>query len=196
MPKTGLTADEIRDRAIEITIDLMREHGFGKVRLIDVARELGVSHAALYAHFADKEALLDAVSERWIRHIDAALDELCQKAKDPVVLIREWMLTLHRLKREKVLNDPELYKAFDMAADQAKPFIQEHLKNSRYQLTQLVKAAQADGKLTKYSVNKTLDILQAATMSFHHPKLVAQFLDHDRTRLLKRVLDVTLEGLG
>ena len=63
MPRTGLTASEIKEKAIDLTIEKMRANGFDKVRLTDVAKSLGVSHAALYSHFKDKTALFDAVSE-------------------------------------------------------------------------------------------------------------------------------------
>ena len=72
MPRTGLTASEIRQKAIDATMARMREDGFDKVRLTDIARELGLSHAALYAHFADRTALLDAVSEQWLSAIDTS----------------------------------------------------------------------------------------------------------------------------
>ncbi len=53
MPRTGMTAQQIRAKAIDITLACMRKHGFEKVRLSDVAKDLGVSHPAHYAHFAD-----------------------------------------------------------------------------------------------------------------------------------------------
>ena len=46
--------------------------GVDKVRMSDVARDIGVTHAALYPHFADKAALLDAVTQTWLRSVDAA----------------------------------------------------------------------------------------------------------------------------
>ena len=71
MPKTGLTAAEIRDKALDVTIEQIRRYGFDKVRLVDIAKDLGVSHAALYTHFADRGALLDAVSERWLNALES-----------------------------------------------------------------------------------------------------------------------------
>ena len=108
MPRTGLTAFEIKEKAINETILKMRAVGFDKVRLTDIAKKLGVSHAALYSHFKDKTALLDAVSERWLNEIDEKLRAVCQKRKDPIEKIQLWMLTLHRSKVAKILNDPEL----------------------------------------------------------------------------------------
>src|SRR5271155_2724206 len=106
MPKTGLTAEAVRDKAIEVTIEQMRRHGFDRVRLVDIAKDLGVSHAALYTHFADRSALLDAVSERWVNALETSLEAICRKDKDPVSKIHEWFQKLYSAKRAKALNDP------------------------------------------------------------------------------------------
>src|SRR5207237_539346 len=105
-----------------------------KVRLTDIAKELGVSHAALYSHFKDKTALLDAVSERWLLEIDENLEAVCHKPKEPTEKIFSWMLMLHRAKVAKVLHDPELYKAFDFSTSLQKPFVRRHMESMDTQL--------------------------------------------------------------
>src|SRR5580692_5968956 len=117
MPKTGLTPAAIRDKAIEATLEQMRRHGFDRVRLVDIAKDLGVSHAALYMHFADRGALLDAVSERWLKVLESSLDAISRKDKDPIAKIHEWFQKLHRAKREKLMNDPEPYKSFHAGSE-------------------------------------------------------------------------------
>src|ERR1700759_2718896 len=107
MPKTGLSPDEIREKAIASTIARMRRHGFEKVSLVDVAADLGLSHAALYSYFADKAALLDAVSERWLRAMDDELEKIVHRDRDPLLKIHDWFMRLHQMKREKVQHDPE-----------------------------------------------------------------------------------------
>jgi AcrR family transcriptional regulator len=195
VPKTGLTAVQIRDRAIDVAIAQMRRYGFEKVRLVDIAKDLGVSHAALYIHFADKAALLDAVSERWLKSLEAALECVCLKNKDPLAKIHEWFLKLYQMKREKVMNDPELYKAFKFAADQQKFIYKKHLAVMNCQLTELVKSATAQKKLTKHSIKKTVELLFETTMGFHNPTMIARHLNENRENLLKQVLDVVLDGL-
>lgn len=51
-------ADARRSAIIEVATRLFAERGYTDVRLIDVARALGVSKAALYRSFDSKEALL------------------------------------------------------------------------------------------------------------------------------------------
>jgi len=196
MPRTGLTAPEIKKKAIDETMAKMREAGFDKVRLVDIAKELGVSHAALYAHFKDKNALLDAVSERWLLEIDEALAAVCRKSKEPTEKILAWMLTLHRAKITKVLHDPELYKAFDLSTSIQKPFVKQHVETMRTQLLGLVKEAIAKKRLRDTDPESMAEVLAESMMAFHHPKLVAQHIHEKREPLLRLVLESVLRGLN
>jgi AcrR family transcriptional regulator len=195
MPRTGMTPAQIREKAIDHAIARMRKQGFDKVRLVDIAKDLGVSHALLYGHFADKSALLDAVSERWLRKIDEAHDLLCRSKKNPVDKIHDWFLLLHQQKREKVLNDPELYKAFNLATETEKPFVRVHLENVNRQLLGLVNEAIAAKKIRAGNPATLVKIIWETTMGFHHPKLVAQHLEEKREALLRLTLEVVLKGL-
>ncbi|MBM9548061.1 TetR/AcrR family transcriptional regulator [Leptospira sp. 201903074] len=196
MPRTGLTPSEIQDKAVEIAIDQMRAKGFEKVRLVDVAKEMRISHAALYSHFQDKTALLDAVSERWLVNLDKRQDLLVLEKRDPLQKILTWFLNLHRMKLEKVKVDPELYKAFDIAASESKPFIQTHLSNMRKQMSTLVTEAMEQKKLKKKDIKMVTEILITTGTAFTHPKLVAQYCEEDREPLLVQTIEAVLKGLA
>jgi AcrR family transcriptional regulator len=196
MPRTGLTALEIRNKAVDTTMVKMRQVGFDKVRLTDVAKELGVSHAALYSHFEDKSALFDAVSERWLLQIDDNLAAVCRRpAKDPSEKILAWMLTLHRAKLAKIQHDPELYKSFDLSSSMEKPYVRRHMETMRAQLVDLAKEAIAKRRLRGADPEAIATVLHESMMAFHHPKLVAQHMHEKREPLLRVVLDSVLKGL-
>ena len=196
MPRTGLTAEQIKEKAIEATLEKMREVGFEKVRLTDIAKELRLSHAALYAHFKDKSELLDAVSQRWVVELEETLDSICRKRKDPCARINDWALAIHRAKLEKVRLDPELYNAFDLASQQLKPFVKLHLENLHRQLLGLVIEAITKKQLNKADPEKLTKIISAAVVAFHHPRLVALYIEEQRESLLKQVIDSVLKGLN
>ncbi len=194
MPRIGLSAPAVRAKAIDITLAQMRRHGFERVRLRDVASELGVSHVALYAHFTDKAALLDAVTERWLDDVNAALAAIGSSRRSPVGKIRAWFVTFYRLKRERMLRDPELYRAFDAAAQGNKPVIAVHLATLRGQLLALVEGAAA--QLGADSAHDKAALLFEATTAFHHPKLVAERCTEDREAVLLQILDAMLIGIA
>jgi AcrR family transcriptional regulator len=51
----------------------LREHGADQLSLRELAREVGVSHAAPRRHFADRQALLDALAEAGFARLSAEL---------------------------------------------------------------------------------------------------------------------------
>ncbi len=195
MPKTGMTCTEIRAKAVQYAEERIRKYGFEKIRLIDVAKDLGISHAALYQHFPDKAALLESVTDKWLASADSELEKIVKQNKSANELIVLWFLSLHRIKRDKLSIDPELFKAFDTAADEKKECIQKHLLNAERQLSDLVSRAMQEGVIKKDSVPKTVEILFLGTMAFHYPKLVALNLHRNQEKKLKSVLNALLSGL-
>lgn len=72
------------------TLKLVVEKGIGNLTLREVARRIGVTHAAPYRHFADKAALLAAVAEEGFRKMGGLMAEIQAKfATDPVTRFRE-----------------------------------------------------------------------------------------------------------
>ncbi len=194
MPKTGLTSDQLKQKAIACTIERMRKFGYEKVRLSDIAKDLGVTHAALYSHFADKAALFDAVTEKWLLDVDEKLAAHCDPSKDPLECITNWCVELHKAKREKVQFDPELYRAFNFCAQIDKPFVQHHISTMRLQLKDLVERALVQ-KLIRGDAQEIVEQILDATTSFHHPSLVVYFIEQDREPALRKLLQVFFRGL-
>ncbi|MFF7748361.1 TetR/AcrR family transcriptional regulator [Streptomyces sp. NPDC007971] len=83
----------------------LREKGAGALSLRELARDIGVSHAAPGRHFKDKQALLDALAldgyERLNRTLDAA-------AEHPGRTLEERMTALTRAYLGFAVENPEL----------------------------------------------------------------------------------------
>ncbi|MFD9077275.1 TetR/AcrR family transcriptional regulator [Streptomyces lasiicapitis] len=60
----------------------LRERGADQLSLRDLAREVGVSHAAPRRHFPDRQALLDALAETGFAQLDSALRAALAGADD------------------------------------------------------------------------------------------------------------------
>jgi AcrR family transcriptional regulator len=71
---------DLRNALIQAGLELLAEGGAQELDLRKVARRAGVSHAAPYRHFADKQALIAAITEegfRWLaERIQATLREM------------------------------------------------------------------------------------------------------------------------
>jgi len=74
---------DLRHALIEASLALIAEEGFAALTLREVARRAGVTHAAPYRHFADKEALLAAVAEEGFRAMAAQMRERMDRETGP-----------------------------------------------------------------------------------------------------------------
>jgi AcrR family transcriptional regulator len=65
----------LRRALLDVALRLLEEYDPGHLSLRAIAREAGVSRAAPYHHFADREALLAAVAAEGFRSLRAAMME-------------------------------------------------------------------------------------------------------------------------
>lgn len=72
----------LRRALIDAALHILETQGVSALTLRAAARGAGVSQAAPYRHFADKEALLAAVAEEGFRTLSAAMGEATEKAGD------------------------------------------------------------------------------------------------------------------
>ena len=102
----------LREALVEAAVDVVREGGPEALALRELARRVGVSHAAAYRHFADREALVDAVAERAMVALLAvvharlaAVDEA-----DPVARARRRLVQIGVGYVDFALTEPGLFR--------------------------------------------------------------------------------------
>lgn len=65
---------DLKEALMKAAIEILATQGLDALSLRETARKAGVSHAAPYHHFRDKQALLDAVAERGFRLLRQAME--------------------------------------------------------------------------------------------------------------------------
>lgn len=74
---------DLRQALLDAAVGLIAAHGVHGLSLREAARQVGVSHAAPYRHFADKEALLFAIAEQGFEWLAAAGEAAMAGVEDP-----------------------------------------------------------------------------------------------------------------
>ncbi|HUF55521.1 MAG TPA: TetR/AcrR family transcriptional regulator [Thermohalobaculum sp.] len=82
MPDTALAAEAPR-RFLDVAARLFARDGYHAVSMRDIARALGVTPGAVYAHFPSKASVLAAVYADGVERIAAAVDAAIGGAEDP-----------------------------------------------------------------------------------------------------------------
>jgi AcrR family transcriptional regulator len=73
---------DLKNALIQAGIEILSEQGLQALSLRKVAQRAGVSHAAPYAHFKDKQALLAAISTEGYRKLYNCLAEVVEQYRD------------------------------------------------------------------------------------------------------------------
>src|SRR5260221_13429070 len=73
---------DLRNALIQAGLELLAEGGASALDLRKVARKAEVSHAAPYRHFADKQALIAAITEEGFQQLAAKIQAALHEASD------------------------------------------------------------------------------------------------------------------
>jgi AcrR family transcriptional regulator len=107
MPRKSYHHGDLKNSLVSAGITILAKEGVPGLTLRKVARKAGVSHAAPYAHFSDKQALIAAISTEGFRRIYNSMDAaVASYVDDPLrqLIAGAWAYF------QFGLNDPDHFK--------------------------------------------------------------------------------------
>jgi AcrR family transcriptional regulator len=98
------------DAVLEACVQVLRARGYAGATLARIAERAGVSVGSIYQYFPTKEALLAAVMERHLEHMQTALAAAAAAAwEQPLELAVRALVTASV---DAHLDDPDLHRVF------------------------------------------------------------------------------------
>lgn len=105
------SGEHLRDEILDATTDLLLETGHAKaVSIRLVSQRVGVTPPSIYLHFADKDALLDAVCARYFEKLDQEMGRVASDQPSTLEVLRAQGLAYVRF----ATQTPELYRIATM----------------------------------------------------------------------------------
>lgn len=98
---------DLKNALIQAGVEILAEEGLGALSLRKVAKQAGVSHAAPYSHFTDKQALIAAISTEGFKQLFVQIEEILNSFREtPKNLLIEtaWAYV------QFALNEPDRFK--------------------------------------------------------------------------------------
>ena len=125
-----MTAEQRREQILDVTRDIVDEHGFHAVTIDGVARAAGITRPVVYGHFDDLPGLLHALIEREAERATAQLEAALPRPApggDPIELLvgalEDWL--------EAVRAEPATWRMVLMPPEGAPKELHEGIAQSR-----------------------------------------------------------------
>jgi AcrR family transcriptional regulator len=175
--------------------DVLRRYGPAKTNVVDVARELGVSHGSVYRHFPTKAALRDAVAQRWLHEVSAPLEAIADGDEPAPERLRRWLETLIAAKRKRAEDDPELFATYVQLAGASRAVIGEHVGQLVGQLAKIIGDGVEQRSFAARDPDAAARAVFDATGRFHNPAHAAEWSDAGIDADFEAVWELVLRGL-
>jgi len=131
----------LREALLEAALDVVDSEGADAIRMRALARAAGVSSAAPFRHFPDKQVLLGAVAQRAAQRLDRRLDEAAADCEDALTQFRAMTVAYVRFAAEH----PDLFELIHSTDSVQARFLGEVNDERRLKLIALIIEGQNAG---------------------------------------------------
>jgi len=162
---------EVRDAIVSSAYELFRDKSYLRTSVAEIARKAGIVPSHIYVYFASKLAIFYAVYEPWLNKRLTRLERQLSKIEDPDQrLIRIIEAFWIRLPTEDNGFANNLMQAVS-TADPDEPYRSDLLSRSEKTLSQLLRRALPDNRMSDADCDRVAHILLMAFDGFivrHH----------------------------
>ncbi len=176
--------------------ELVRKRGSADIAMNELAAAAGMSPSNLYRFFESKEALMEAVAEKWFADKVAIMEEVT--ASD--LPVRDKLLSFFA-RRFAVMNarfneEPELFKSYCELGEQNIDVIRGYIDLGDHYLSMIVAEALDAGYLGDLSIDEAVSLINQMVSPYCMPEPLTHIGHKLSEAKLAKIIDTIFVGLG
>ncbi|WP_404373046.1 TetR/AcrR family transcriptional regulator [Sphingomonas sp. MMS24-J45] len=192
-PTTDLEAG--REALLDHVEALIAQRGGVSITLAELAAAANMSPANLYRFFENKEALYQAVAERWFAPKVRAMEEVL--ASD--LPIRQKFHAFYARRLAMILadyeRDPALFRSYLELGHQHMEIVRGFIDLADHFLAQLIAEAIAEGYFAGFEIDAAVSLVNLMVQTFCDPELVVLLIHSVNEQKLAIVIDTIFDGM-
>ena len=165
---------ETRRRIVETAERLFREIGYQKTTVADIAKVLRMSPANVYRFFDSKKAINEAVAERLMGEVEAALEAIADRRVPAGERLRALAECLHHMNAERYTANLRMHEMVEVALTESWDVIHGHLERVSAIYRRVVADGVTSGEFAVQDVDVAAGCVRFALIRFCHPALMVQ----------------------
>jgi AcrR family transcriptional regulator len=194
-PQTDIEAGRIQ--LMEVVDDLVRQRGAADISMTELAAAAGMSPSNLYRFFENKEALLEAVAEKWfaekIRIMEEVVNlDLPAREKMFAFFARRFAVMVAQYEAE-----PDLYKSYLEIGNLYFEVVRGYVDLADHYLSMIVADSMDQGYFEGLSIDEGVSLINQMVQPYVNPEAII-YIGTNRLneRKLGIIVDTIFAGLG
>jgi AcrR family transcriptional regulator len=131
-----------KDEILDAFEKLVARFGLDKVTMQDIAREVGISVGAIYLDYANKDAIIQAIEERWQHQIEGYNRKIIESKTDPEDKIYQLIVAHIDQMSQRMRKDRALLEL--LAGSMRIKYTGKKMKSMRHEIKETMSAGVAE----------------------------------------------------
>lgn len=194
-PQTDIEAGRVQ--LLDAVDELVRLRGAADISLTDLAATAGMSPSNIYRFFESKEALFEAVAEKWFAQKIAIMEEVCASDLSPRDKMVAFFARRFAVMREQFEADPALFRSYMEIGTQHIEIIQGYIDLGDHYLSVLVADAMDAGYFSGFSLDEVVSLINQMMHVYINPDMLVYIgTGKLKEHKLEQIVDTIFAGLG
>lgn len=171
--KTRLTADETRERILEVAGEHFRRVGYGKTAIADIAAELGMSPANVYRFFPSKSAICEEIARRLLAECMARVSAIAAEKAPASDRLGRMVLAIYHFNKTNFFKERRLYDMVEAAMAESWGVIRAYLETLTQLFADVIREGMAAGEFAVQDPIEAALSFKQCHVTVFHPTLIA-----------------------
>jgi len=194
-PQTDIDAG--RTALLEVVDDLIRKRGAVDISMTDLAAAAGMSPSNLYRFFDNKEALLEAVAERFFAEKVRIMVEVTESDLPVRDKMYQYFARRYLAMVEQFEDEPDLLKSYLEIGQQYFEVVRGYVDLGDHYLSLIVAEAMEQGYFDGLSIDEAVSLINQMVQCYTNPDALF-YIGTTKLKVekLAMIVDAIFLGLG
>lgn len=170
-----LTADETRERILDVADEHFRRIGYGKTAITDIASACGMSAANVYRFFPSKSAICEEIASRLLDQCHHLLREIASEKDVPASeRLARMTMAIHSFNKSQMFDEKRLHDMVEAAMTENWHVIERHLQTLVSLFAEVIRDGMVAGEFVVRDPVEAAWSFKQCHATVFHPSLIAQ----------------------
>jgi AcrR family transcriptional regulator len=194
-PQTDI--DATRSHLLNVVDDLVRERGSADISMTDLAAAAGMSTSNLYRFFENKEALLEAVAEKFFARKIEVMEDVTASDLPVRKKMYDYFARRFELMVAQYEADPDLLKSYLEIGNQHFEVVRGYVDLGDHYLALIVAEAMEQSYFEGLSIDQAVSLINQMVQCYTNPEAII-YIGTGKLKVekLAMILDTIFAGLS